>query len=85
VSRHGKLLADVFMLPEVVQVNHGTRVNPNTGMVEAYTERKVIRARRPMTPAEIEATRNRVVRALHPTTHYAQKNGADVKKKDKES
>ncbi len=79
-ARHGKPLGDVFFTKEVVKVTQGTRVNPQTGEVEAYSERKVLSARRPMNPIEIEVARKNVLRALNPTTKHARPNGESTKK-----
>jgi|KBSSwiStaDraftv2_1062776.scaffolds.fasta_scaffold378401_3 hypothetical protein len=80
-ERHGKPLADVFIKPEVVKVNRGVRVNPQTGEAEVYSERVVLSPRRPMTPAEIAHARDAVVRALHPTTNHAKSNTEGQKEK----
>jgi hypothetical protein len=79
-ERHGKPLADVFIKPEVVKVNRGVRVNPQTGEAEAYSERVVLSPRRPMTPQEIQNARDAVVRALYPTTNHAKPQNSGGKK-----
>ena len=84
VSRHGKPLADVYIVsvPEISRVV--TKQDPKTG--EFTTSRRVVQAAvtRPMTPTEIELHRMSVLRARGATMSKGRKNtggdGAGKKK-----
>lgn len=73
-ARHGRNLADVYTIsvPEVSRVV--TKQDPKTG--EFHTERKIVQhaVTRPMTPAEIQGERDKVLRANGSTRSYGKKN-----------
>jgi hypothetical protein len=62
----------VYWKEAVIKTERKVLTNPQTGELETVTTRTQLSPRRPMTPIEIEAARNGVMRALHSTTTYAQ-------------
>ena len=74
VSRHGKLLADVYTVLVPAVTERKTVLNPDTNQYEAVTVETSKAYFRPMSPQEIAESRNSVLRATSPTVEGYRKN-----------